>query len=314
MTQLAVVSNTPTDADEIAIMEEVVVGGNLERLTPLQRLRYYDSVCRSMNLNPKTKPFEYVNLRGAGLKLYPTKNCADQLRKNHRISISILSQVERDGIFTVTARATMPDGRTDEDCGSVAVKGLSGEALANATMKAITKSKRRVTLSICGLSGPDDSEVDSIPGAQRVDVDHTTGEIIEQQQQPAPATPYAAETVREMVQDAREEHEALRLEVQRYLALLDERNLRAEHFSAVQSPATRKLLHFAEENGRPATSAPLAKLTLGNLRTLRDELKPVIEQILGDEVTADDDEETLFDGDETAAAGETSLPAQALGH
>jgi hypothetical protein len=37
--------------------------------------------------------------------------------------------------------------------------------MANALMKAETKAKRRVTLSICGLGMLDESEVESIPGA-----------------------------------------------------------------------------------------------------------------------------------------------------
>ena len=73
----------------------------------------------------------------------------------------------------------------------MSIAGLKGEAKANAIMKAETKAKRRVTLSIVGLGWTDESEVDSIPGAQRVAVDTSTGEIIgatvtQQQQQKAP--------------------------------------------------------------------------------------------------------------------------------
>ena len=85
----------------------------------------------------------------------------------------------------VTARATTPDDRTDEAIGAVPLAGLRGEALANAFMKAETKSKRRVTLSICGLGFTDESEVDSIPGAQRVSVSDD-GEIIDVPSKPTP--------------------------------------------------------------------------------------------------------------------------------
>lgn len=67
----------------------------------------------------------------------------------------------------MTAQATLPQGRCDESIGAVSIAGLQGEALANAVMKAETKSKRRVTLSICGLAFLDETEVDSIPNAQR---------------------------------------------------------------------------------------------------------------------------------------------------
>ena len=60
------------------------------------------------------------------------------------------------------------------------ITGLKGEALANALMKAETKAKRRVTLSLCGLSWPDESEVESIPEARTVVVDSHTGEILDE--------------------------------------------------------------------------------------------------------------------------------------
>jgi hypothetical protein len=64
----------------------------------------------------------------------------------------------------------MPDGRTDEATGAVSLAGLSGTNLANSLMRAETKAKRRVTLSICGLGWLDESEVDSVPVARPVRV------------------------------------------------------------------------------------------------------------------------------------------------
>jgi len=62
----------------------------------------------------------------------------------------------------VTAQATLPNGRSDESTGAVPIARLQGENLANALMKAETKAKRRVTLSICGLSVLDESELDGV--------------------------------------------------------------------------------------------------------------------------------------------------------
>jgi len=45
-------------------------------------------------------------------------------------------------------------------------------------MKAESKAKRRVTLSICGLGMLDESETSTIPDAQTVQLDQATGEII----------------------------------------------------------------------------------------------------------------------------------------
>ncbi|ENE1758084.1 hypothetical protein ABM325_001822, partial [Campylobacter jejuni] len=65
-------------------------------------------------------------------------------------------------IYMVTAYAATPDGRTDCDTGALNIKNLGGDNLANAIMKAITKAKRRVTLSICGLGMLDESELETI--------------------------------------------------------------------------------------------------------------------------------------------------------
>jgi hypothetical protein len=49
--------------------------------------------------------------------------------------------------------------------GATSIKGLAGDNLVNAKLKAITKAKRRLTLSICGLGFLDETEIETIPGA-----------------------------------------------------------------------------------------------------------------------------------------------------
>lgn len=171
---------------EAGLLEQVVLQGDLARLAPAQRLAYYQAVCRSLGLNPLTRPFEYLHL-GGRLVLYARRDCADQLRRLHRISVTIVAARREDELFIVTARATTPDGRTDEATGVVTVQGLRGEALANALMRAETKAKRRVTLSICGLGWLDESEVSAVPAARPVRVDHETGEVLDVAAPPAPA-------------------------------------------------------------------------------------------------------------------------------
>lgn len=157
-------------------LEGVVLGGDLSKLEPAQRLMYYQGVCQSLGLNPLTRPFRYLQLSG-NLVLYATKDCTEQLRSLRSVSITITARELLEDVYVVTSRGTMPDGRTDEATGAVSIAGLKGEAKANAMMKAETKSKRRVTLSICGLGLLDESEVSSIPDARLVDVDIETGEI-----------------------------------------------------------------------------------------------------------------------------------------
>lgn len=178
---LARTNGTPS----AAIVERVVVAGDLAELPPQQRAEYYRRVCESLGLNPFTRPFEYIKLNGK-LTLYARKDATDQLRSLRKVSLEIASRETVGGLYVVTARATLPDGRTDEEIGAVSVAGLNGEALANAMMKASTKAKRRVTLSVCGLGWLDESEAESIPDARHVRVDVETGEIAE------PAVPIAA--------------------------------------------------------------------------------------------------------------------------
>lgn len=158
-------SNLATQNGNHAItLEQVLVNGNLSSLTPDQRVSYYNQTCESLGLNPMTKPFEYITLNGK-LTLYAKRDCTDQLRKLHNVSISIKSRENVSDVFAVTAQATTPTGRTDESIGAVAIGNLKGEQLANALMKAETKAKRRVTLSICGMGMLDETEIETIPGA-----------------------------------------------------------------------------------------------------------------------------------------------------
>ena len=151
-------------------IENVLLKGDLKDLTPEQRLEYYKTVCESTGLNPLTQPFEYISLNGK-LVLYARKAAADQLRSVHGVSITAVNVDYVDTTIIVTASATDKTGRSDTDIGAVDLKGLSGEKKSNALMKAITKAKRRVTLSICGLGMLDETEVESIPDAQPVTVE-----------------------------------------------------------------------------------------------------------------------------------------------
>src|SRR5919108_1602633 len=150
------------------VLEQVLLGGDLSGLTGQQRADYYGAVCRALGLNPLTNPFEYLTLNGK-LRLYALRDCADQLRRLHGISIHITSRERMSDIYVVTARAKDRQGREDESTGAVPLGNLRGDALGNALMKAETKAKRRVTLSIAGLGWLDEMELDTFPqGAHAV--------------------------------------------------------------------------------------------------------------------------------------------------
>ena len=154
-------------ANEQTQIEQVLVAGDLAKLTGDQRLAYYQRLCETLGLNPLTQPFQFLQLSGK-LVLYATKSCTDQLRQLHGVSITSVTSAQVGDVYVVTAAATDRAGRTDCATGAVAIGGLKGDALANGLMKAETKSKRRVTLSLCGLGMLDESEVETIPNAQRV--------------------------------------------------------------------------------------------------------------------------------------------------
>ena len=149
-------------------LERVIAAGDLKALSPEQRVAYYKAICESVGLNPLTQPFEYMELKGK-LTLYARKAATDQLRQIHNVSVRISDRQKLEELYVVTAQAKTPDGREDENIGAVDIKGLRGEALANAMMKAETKAKRRVTLSICGLSFLDESEVQDVEGQMTPD-------------------------------------------------------------------------------------------------------------------------------------------------
>lgn len=143
-------------------IEDVLMRGDLSKLTPQQRIQYNMDVCNSLGLNWRTRPFEFITL-GGKLVFYARRDAADQLRKINGISVEIINQeTTAEGLRVVTVRATDKSGRADTDVGVVNMKNLAGEFAANAMMKAITKAKRRVTLSISGLGFLDETEVESI--------------------------------------------------------------------------------------------------------------------------------------------------------
>jgi hypothetical protein len=144
-------------------IQQVVLTGDLGQLAPNERAMYYLHVCKSVGVNPATRPFEFTVLNGKTV-LYAKRDCTDQLRYNKNVSVQIVSREQINDLYAVTARATIPDGRTDEAIGVVAFGNLKGNDAANALMKAETKAKRRVTLSICGLGFTDETELETIPG------------------------------------------------------------------------------------------------------------------------------------------------------
>ncbi len=171
-----------------AAVEQAMMIGDLSQMSPEVRIAYYVAVCKSLGLNPLTKPFQAFKNEDGTVILYPDKGCAEQLRKRDGVSMRIVSRDYVDDLYIVTAEASTPDGRKEEAEGVVVVmetagsweegtkrdgskyrfkretvgpdgqpvlKRISGTAMAAARMRAETKAKRRATLAICGLGMPE---------------------------------------------------------------------------------------------------------------------------------------------------------------
>lgn len=190
-------------------LNKVLLQGNLAVLSPIEKTQYYNKVCETVGLNPLTKPFEYIEFKGKEV-LYAGKNATEQLRMIYSISIQIKSREMVGSLLVVTANASTPDGRTDEAIGALSMKGLSELDSANAMMKAETKAKRRVTLSICGLGMLDESEIaelDNKGGLDHPKFDSVTVEVKPEIQ--APPKMIAQYDITKIAADRKEDAKAL---------------------------------------------------------------------------------------------------------
>jgi len=152
------------------IVANVILNGDLSKLSGTQRVEYYNGYCSRLGLDPYTKPFDLLKLNGREI-LYCTRSGAQQLNKLHNVSHQITSREinEMAGVYVVTARASLPDGRFTESLGAANINGLKGDAWGNAAMKAETKAKRRATLDLLGLGVLDETEIETIPAAKKPD-------------------------------------------------------------------------------------------------------------------------------------------------
>lgn len=149
------------------VLEKIIVNGDLSLLTKEERLEYYRHMCKKHSVDMDTRPFEFIWLDNR-MVLYATKACSDQLRIKHSISVKSLEILQIQEL--IVAKVTIVDktGREDSDVGAVSLSGNSKLNAADMVMTAVTKAKRRATLSMCGVSILDETEIASIPQARQV--------------------------------------------------------------------------------------------------------------------------------------------------
>jgi hypothetical protein len=169
-------------ADELmaldqGIVSSLVLNGDMGRFTPAQKVDYYNYRCQQAGLDPAAKPFDLLKLNGKEI-LYANAGATQQLTNNRKLSHQITDRELVDGIYCVFCRVTGKDGRSTENMGAVPVESLKGEAKANAMLKATTKAIRRSVLAHCGLGLMDETEVETIPGAVKLDLPYIEGKVV----------------------------------------------------------------------------------------------------------------------------------------
>jgi hypothetical protein len=155
-------------------LQKLLLQGDLSSLTMQQRAQFLYHLAVSKGLDPTTMPFNLIVLNNK-LTVYANRSCADQIRKRDGITSKRIyngplrfgfapdgSPKFNDSVWEVEYELTDKGGRVEVSTGCVGIKGLDGEALGNAVMKADTKAKRRGTLSMGGLGFLDELEVESV--------------------------------------------------------------------------------------------------------------------------------------------------------
>ena len=161
------------DAANESAIESLVLHGDITKMSSRERAVYYVRLCGSLRLNPATQPIKFIAFQGRTIP-YFTRDATDQLAAINRLNRKIIAGPEvRDfcghKLLYAQCEGSLPNGRVETASALVPIPSGGGEALANAVMKTETKSRRRVTLAILGLGFIDESELDTMPGAVRLD-------------------------------------------------------------------------------------------------------------------------------------------------
>ena len=143
---------------------KVFLSGDLSVLNSTEIASYYNDFCKHLGLNPMTQPFSIIS-KGNVKKLYANKSASEQLRKINSISIIETDRKVENGFIFYEVKGRDGDGRIDTGLAVVPLPTSGNDNIANAFMKAETKAKRRLTLSLSGLGMIDETEASTIKGA-----------------------------------------------------------------------------------------------------------------------------------------------------
>lgn len=157
-----------TDSLDPAAIESLVLRGDIAGLSPAQKVQHYLGMCRILGLDPATQPLAYLKLSGKEV-LYVTRGATDRLAAMHGLNREIIDgprvmDLAGTKLVYAVCRATLPGGRYETATATVPLTDP-----VNVLMKAETKCKRRATLAILGLGLLDETETETIPGADVVE-------------------------------------------------------------------------------------------------------------------------------------------------
>jgi len=127
-------------------------GGRCDQLNIDQQAEYKIYLCAKIGVSPTLQPIDLIPTKN-GLRPYLNKGAAELIRDTRKISIADIEVSEKNGMFVAVCKVRGLNGRIDCDMGACPLNGTEKSPMApyNSLMKAVTKAKRRATLSMCGL-------------------------------------------------------------------------------------------------------------------------------------------------------------------
>jgi len=127
-------------------------GGRCDNLNIDQQAEYKKWLCAKIGVSPTLQPIDLIPTKN-GLRPYLNKGAAELIRDERKISITGLEVSEQNGMFVVSCKVRGQNGRIDCDMGACLKNGTQKSPMNpnDSLMKAVTKAKRRATLSMCGL-------------------------------------------------------------------------------------------------------------------------------------------------------------------
>jgi hypothetical protein len=228
-------------------VRQAIAAGDFKHCTDAEREQYIEALCATIGISPMSRPFGWLKqpTRGGNHNLvcYALKDCTEQLRSLRQVSLSILRCEPVADVMMVHVRATLPavhgqPVRSDEDVGAVWLGDTSGENRANAVMRAITKAKRRATLSVCGLGVMDESEVGSTPALAGPVTEPAEARPVTREVLPAPAPEGGAKAERSQLDSLRALKDKLQVSAEAWAKTLARRGVRLARDLTPEQAAT----------------------------------------------------------------------------